>query len=350
MGRSPVRVRWAVAVVCVGIFASRASAQTQAQTPAVRIEAPSCVASWFDGEVFARALSVELVADGLRVDPAGAMALALEVPCDEEAEAVITLAIGETRRAVSLVDLPPSVRMRALALASRDFIDEVLAQPARVVDVEPIEEVPVEELPVEEVAAPHHDAIQLADPIPTAVVEPIEPPAPLAPWLAIAITARGTWLGLRVVAPSLSVEGEARVAGTPLSFWLALDGLYAWGSDGLGEVRAFDVGGRLGARVAIDLAPVSLSASLGLLVAYGRGDGVTSVGGARSSGIDGALVGIDLGASGALAVSSDVRLVLSLGALAYVVGFEARAEDRPVISFRDVAPWASFGVSIDLRP
>lgn len=315
---------------------------------AVRIEAPACTASWFDGEAFARALSVELVADGMRVAPDGALSLALDVPCADDAEAVVTLAIGDARRDVSLLDLPPSVRMRALALASRDFVGEVRARPVEPVpDVAPpIDPVTLEPVPLDEPPSPH-DAWRLASPVPVEVEAPPRE-LPRRPWLAAAASVRGTWLALRVVAPSLSVEGEARIVGTPLSFWLAIDGLYAVGSDGLGEVRAFDVGGRLGARVTLDLAPVFLSASLGVLLAYGRGEGATGVSGARSGVVDGAIVGVDLGVAGSVSVASDVRLVLAVGALGYLVGFEARAEDRPVVSFRDVAPWASFGVAIDL--
>ncbi len=337
-----------VGCVCAITFlGATAAAQADGASTVVRVEAPSCAASWFDAAAFSRALSVELVADGVRVDPSGTALLALDVPCLEEADAVVTLTIDDASESVSLVDVPPRVRMRTLALASRDLVGAVLARAAArppAVAPDPVEVTPAV------VAPPVQQAAQLGAP---QIIEAETAPEDVTPrqrWLGLAFLARGAWLGLRVVAPSLSIEGEARVVGTPLALWVAIDGLYAVGTDGLGEIRAWSGDARLGARLRVELAPVTVSLGVGALLGYARADGVSNGSGARVGTVDGALVGVDFGLTGQVLVSADVRLILGIGGIGYIVGFEARAEDRPVISFRDVAPWASFGVGIDLPP
>jgi hypothetical protein len=255
--------------------------------------------------------------------------------------------IGSEHRAISLVDVEAGVRMRALALGARDFVAEVRSRGAPT-PIAPTVAAPITAVDRAELLAPPRRGVTA----PT--TEPNAPPVAFA----IEVSGRATWLGLRLVAPSLSLEGQARLSGTPLVLWVALDGLYASGNDALGEVRALDVGGRAGARVVLDVDPFfALSLSVGAMAAYVRAEGVPPGGGVRRSVgagihggvIDGPLFGIDVAVAASLQLSRETALTLSIGALGYLLGLEARAEDRPVVSFRDVAPWAALGLRFTLR-
>lgn len=327
------------------VLALLALPSTVAAQPAdaetVRLRFPSCTPDWFDADALVRALVVETSSDGLRIAQDGALELTIDLSCDPQDDASVALSmLGETR-SVALGDLAPSVRMRALALAGRDFVGEVRGHHAR--------SMPVSEPPPPSLPPP--PAAQDPERPPAATPPPAVTPPPEAspPWLTLTIAARGQWLGTRVVAPAASLELDARLPDLPVSLYVAVDGLYAVAQDMLGEIRAFDLGVRGGARATLDVSPVRLSLALGALLAYARAE-ATGHADVRSGSLDGALVGIDGGVTGAIALSSDVSLVVGVGVVAYLVGIEARAETRPIISFRDAAPWASLGVGFALEP
>lgn len=333
------------ACLVAALSVTSASAQEGAAAPAsLRIEAPRCAPGWYDAEAFARALSAELALDGVRVEPAGALALVVEASCAADADPTLALAIGVERRVVSLADVAPEVRMRALALGARDLVAEVRGRRALAPPIAPSRSEPT---------AAAEAAARLGPPEDPSA-HGVGAPETSSPSLAVELDVRAAWLGLRVVAPSLAVEGQARLVGTPLVLWVALDGAYAVGGDALGEVRALAVGGRAGLRLVLDLAPVTLSLAAGAMAAYARAEGAPSGGDPRGAGatrgsvLEGPLAGIDVSVAGSVALSASLDLTLSVGALGYLLGLDARAEDRSVVSFRDVAPWAALGLRFAL--
>lgn len=343
--RGSSRARGPIGASGLAFCLALVSSGTSAQAPtAMRIEAPACTPGWYDEDAFVSALSAELALDEVRIETDAALALVIEVSCEDDAEAALTLVLGPERREVSLLDVAPGVRMRALALAARDFAAVVRSRRTRATPSAP----PIAREPTRDV----EDAERLASPRAPAAREIAPPTPPLG--LALEVSARATWLGLRLGASSLSVEAQARFAETPLALWIALDGLYAVGTDALGEVRAFDVGGRAGARLVLDVDAFTFSLSVGALAAYARAEGVPPGGvfrrslGIHGGALDAPLIGIDVALAASIPLGGATALTISAGALGYVLGFEARAEDRAIVSFRDVAPWVALGLRFAL--
>lgn len=331
------------------------AAPAAAQGRSLHVEVTPCPGDWLDEAALDRALRVELAGSELRIAEAGSESLRIERAC--ERPTALTLSLGERLVAVELEDVPEPMRVRALAMAARDLAVDA-PRPAdagsdAVPEVSVASSDATERMAVLE-DAPNEDPRRVSRAAsegprqqqranPSAHLD--APPA----WLSLGIAARAHLLGGRVPAPGLSIELAARLLDTPLSFWIALDGLYAFASDALGDVHAGGIDGRAGARLTIAIAPIELSLAVGVLVGYAGTQAITSRTDVRARAFDGALVGLDVAGSVLYEVVPGTRLGFSVGVLGYLLGFEARSEERSLIPFRDAAPWLSLSVAVDLR-
>ena len=360
------RLLTAALAASISLAATRVQAQEEApRASSVRVElAPCagacCLADWLEERALVRALTVELSGSFVSMDDASPRVLHIDRACAAESE-TLTLTLGDARRTVDLGDVPESLRVRALAIALRDLAVEVLV--VHEVEVE-VAEV-VEEDAVEDDASPPDDAPRstpLPEAHPTGETPSGDAPsgesgralsAPLRasaspPWLSLSIAGSAHLLGGRVPAPGLSIELAARISGTPVSLWVQAHGLYAYASDPLGEVHAGAGSGGLGASVTLEVSPLSVRLAAGVVLGYAATRGASGRADVRALGVEGMILGIDVGATLAYQVEPGLRVQLAIGALGYLVGFEARSEDRSVIPFRDIAPWLALGVSVDL--
>jgi hypothetical protein len=343
----------------------------------VALVLPECLPSWFDRDALIGALRVELAAHGLALAEArGAIEVRLELDCDEGSPPLVSLVIGAIRESVSLVDLAPGVRMRTLALATHDAV--LAAREASLRAAGPPDEATGARSTTDDTATDQAATGQTAtDPaaagrpaVAAAALDREAGPTPAGaqalraptsaapssddrarasgPRIALGARIGGAWLALRVLAPTLAIDGELRFRDVPIAIHASIDGSYAVGVDGIGEVRGGSIGASLGASVRVELAPVTLSLAAAVLAGYARADGIASSPGASGGAIEGLVTGIDVDGRVGIALGGSVMLRLALGFRAYLVGIEGRAEDRPVISYRDVAPTASLGIAVDL--
>jgi hypothetical protein len=365
------RLLTAALAASISLAATRVQAQEEApRASSVRVElAPCagecCLADWLEERALVRALTVELSGSFVSMDDASPRVLHIDRACAAESE-TLTLTLGDARRTVDLGDVPESLRVRALAIALRDLAVEVLVVHEVEVAEDAVAEVEaVEAEAVEDDASPPDDAPRstpLPEAHPTGETPSGDAPlgesgralsAPLRasaspPWLSLSIAGSAHLLGGRVPAPGLSIELAARISGTPVSLWVQAHGLYAYASDPLGEVHAGAGSGGLGASVTLEVSPLSVRLAAGVVLGYAATRGASGRADVRALGVEGMIFGIDVGATLAYQVEPGLRVQLALGALGYLVGFEARSEDRSVIPFRDIAPWLALGVSVDL--
>ncbi len=341
-----------LALACALLAASPLGARAQT---VVRVEAPSCPPAWWHEGEFVDALRVELAREPIDVERAGegdaGVLLTLSRPVCDDAGETLVVALGDDAQPVSLADLSPEARTRALAITTADRVLAMLASAEPAPEADAL-------LPAEARDPPSfapNASGELGDPLiaPSVLApEPAhdDPPAasavvPPEPAHDDRSPAAGNPFELRVsagglvfaTASTLHAFGGATVAAeltfgpVPLALRIAPILFHGGAGQELGVVKALGGGAALGAGVDLRVGFVRIVPRLDVGVVHVALDATTTAPGVTAHDAERELVWVQPGASVGLDVDAFFA-ALELAVPLVVRGVEARAGDQPVLA------------------
>lgn len=300
-------------------------ARAWADDDRVRLERTGCVPEGWDDAVFANAVAAELSMRDVTLDDAAAVTVTAELACTSPVTARIRVVLPRRRpvaREISLEDVEPTARPRALALAVHDLYGEALLVPPD--SPPPIDEGEGATLP-DPSSARDRDRRRVALEIGGALALMTQRPTPTA----------GPIVGVEVPADDLPLSLVVRVG-------------FVYGAVGQGgasaEAMALDV--RVGGRAWLALPPVRLGVEI---LAAGGWAGLS--GRPREGApvrLDTATFSIDAHLRASIDIDDRIGLGLALGARSFVVGAQATIAGAPAVGFVEVLPSASLELTIGL--